>query len=234
METYFTFRYSYDPTCEPEDEPLMNHMVQVAKLFGLQINEGQWTLGHHRYNSLGELTAPHFHIHFRGTKSLDAYRKAFQRFAESDVWATGRKGVKLYSLKAAKEEWIRDIHAFFRYPFKMAHKCEFYLDNYFYDETKLEQQMAIAQTMYEETKVRLLEKRDKELDKTTTYDKFLKYVLENNIEITQIRTCQGAIINFYKQEKMSCNPRTMQGYVYTYCLTNNIMTEDAFVKIMDK
>lgn len=232
-DKYYTFRYSYAHTgAQPDSENMIRHIQEILALFDLKIFESQFTIGYHQFNSSGDETTPHWHLHFRGSKTISAYRKAFQRYADTDLHSVGRKGVKLYNLREAKEEHIQDIDRFFRYPFKMHHLCEIFLDSYFKDETKLELQMELAKTEFEETKHRLLEQRKKENDKTTTYDKFLKYVHDEKIKIESKRQCQIAIIQFYKKEKMSMNPKTIQGYVYTYLMIHELMTTEEFIELL--
>lgn len=229
---YFTFRFSYDIGLEPSSEDqIIQHMMSYANLFGLTIGHGEWTTGYHLYNAYGDSTSPHFHIHFRGDKTLAAYRKSFQRFAETDTYAFGRKGVKLYSLKQCNEEYIKDIKRFFRYPFKMVHLCEIHFNNYF-SEDDLPIQIELAVTEFEERKARLLEKRAKDAEKKTTYDKFIEFL--EDAELQNITDVRRKIIKFYVLEKMSCNPKTMEGYVNTYCLQNNLMSEDEFMDLMKK
>jgi len=234
MDKYFTFRYSYAhsgvaPECTIQRS---QHLRQFLELFGLKPFQSQFTTGYHLYNAYGEDTQPHFHIHFRGSKTLSAYRKAFQRYAETDPHSFGRKGVKLYSLKEANEEDIEDIDRFFRYPFKMHHLCNEFFDSYFIDDSKIELQLELAKTEFEERKYRLIKEREKQNDKTSTYDKFLKYVLDEKINIESKRQCQLAIIQFYKKEKMAMNPKTIQGYVYTYLMLNNLMSDEEFIALL--
>lgn len=229
---YYTFRYSYEINSEPEsEEELVKHIMSYVELFGLAIGVGEWTAGYHRYNAYGDDTANHFHIHFKGEKTLAAYRKAFQRFAESDRYTLGRKGVKLYSLKMCNEEYIKDIKRFFRYPFKMVHLCEIHFNNYFSEE-ELDFQIQLAVTEYEERKAKLLEKRAKDAEKSSSYDKWMKYI--GDTELPDRRSARLSIIECFIAEKMSCNPKTMEGYVNTYSLQNNLMSKDEFMELMTR
>lgn len=229
---YYTFRFSYELGAEPtSQESIIEHIQQYLNLFGLAIGSGEWTVGYHKFNSSGDNTNPHFHIHFRGDKSLAAYRKSFQRFAETDTYAFGRKGVKLYSLKQCDEEYIKDIKRFFRYPFKMVHACEIHFNNYF-SEDDLPIQIELAVTEFEDKKASLLAKRASDADKKSTYDKFVEYLEERTPPTrTEVRR---EIIRFYLANKMSCNPKTMEGYVNTYALQNGMMTEEEFMLLMKK
>ncbi|AXH78666.1 MAG: putative replicase [Circular genetic element sp.] len=229
---YYTFRYTYEETNQPVNaDALMIHMVNVSQLFGLSSDtNNKFTVGYHQYNGYGEETHPHFHIHFESQKTLSALRKSFQRFSDSDLYSMGRKGLKLYSLASAEEHHIKDINRFFRYPFKMAHKSEHIFNNYFEDE-KLQFQIDLATTEYEENRHKKTEKRTKDAEKKTTYDKFVEFTNEEKFDCK--RAVRLAIIKFYKQEKMACNPRTMEGYVNTYSLLNGIMTDEEFMELMN-
>lgn len=229
---YFTFRFSYELGAEPTSQELIIEHIQLyLNLFGLTIGSGEWTVGFHKFNATGDSTNHHFHIHFRSDKSLSALRKSFQRAAETDTYAFGRKGVKLYSLKQCDEEYIKDIKRFFRYPFKMVHTCEIHFNNYFSEnDLAIQQELAIQE--FEDNKARLLEKRAKDAEKKSTYDKFLEYLEERTPPTrTEVRR---EIIRFYLSEKMSCNPKTMEGYVNTYALQNGMMTEEEFMLLMKK
>lgn len=226
MSSYYTFRFTFREAPETEDS-LKKYMVNMMYVFNLDMS-ANFTIGYHTYNSYGDDTHPHFHIHFESAQKIDALRKSFQRFAKDDVECLGRKGVALYSLKLSKEEHIQNIDRFFRYPFKMVHKCNTYFNNYFEDE---EPQIEMATTEYEETKARLTEKRKKDEEKSSTYDKWLETIPQ---PLGTKKEVQKSLIRFYIENKMAMNPRTMQGYTYTYCMTHKLMTEDQFIELMDK
>ena len=229
MESYQTFRYTFNERLMPEGEDIMVFIITLINEVFQFTENSKWTMGFHTHDSCGDNTHPHFHLHYQAEKSVDAYRKAFQRWnvKQGDF----RKGNELYSLKTSKEEHIRDINAFFRYPFKMVHLDEWYF-NHYYHEDNLQYQIDLAVLQYEEKKAKELERKRKLLDKTTTYDKFIKYLgekeLKNKIQV------QNELIEFYKKEKMSMNPKTMQGYAYTYMMHIGLMTNEQFIALMDK
>lgn len=233
MDTYHTFRYTFDSRIpEGTEEEIMTFiMILIKDVFELTPEGDQWTMGYHTHNGLGRDTERHFHVHYKANKSIDAYRKAFQRWAKKQ--GEFRKGTKLYSLIPSREEYIRDIDAFFRYPFKMHNLDKLIWNNYFTDE-ELEIQLKLAVEQFEKKKHELLEREKKMMDKTSTYDRFLKYLEENGKSPKTKRDTQKQIIEFYKTDKASMNPKTMQGYVYTYLMQNELMTDDQFIELMDK
>lgn len=230
---YMTFRYTFDERVMPEsNEEIMEFiMTLIRDVLELTPDYKQWTMGYHTHDAKGRDTHKHFHVHFMGKKKLETYRKSFQR------WNTKRgdlrKGTELYSLIHSKEENIRDITGFYRYPFKMVHLDELYWNNYFSDEQE-PIQIQLAQEQFEERKRKLLEHEQKLTDKTTTYDKFNKYLGEHEQKPKTKKDVQIQIIEFYQKEKMSMNPKTMQGYVYTYLMQNNLMEKDKFIELMEK
>lgn len=231
MESYQTFRYTFNERLMPEtSEEIMEFIITLIKeVFNFTEDHGTWTMGYHTHDSCGEGTHKHFHMHYKAEKSLDAYRKAFQRWNQKQ--GDFRKGNELYSLKNSQEEHIRDIKAFFRYPFKMVHLDKHYYNTYFHDDN-IDAQIELAVLQFEEKKVKNLERKRKLLDKTTTYDKFIKYLGEK--ELKSKISVQNELIEFYKKEKMSMNPNTMQGYTYTYMMQTGLMSNEQFIALMDK
>lgn len=227
--SYYTFRYTYAADDEDE-ETVMTHPYEIFKLFELT-PESKFTYAQHRFNSRQEPTHWHYHIHFESTNSEDALRKRFQKFAKTDPFSVGRKGVKLYSLKTAPEEHIKDIDRFFRYPFKMHHLGGQFI-NFYFSPDKLDMVLALAKDEFERTAEQKREAHEKLLNKTSTYDKFREFVEDKEFKV--MREVQKAIIQFYLQEKMACNFNTMQGYVHTYCLQNGIMSEDEAIELMNR
>lgn len=232
MDAYHTFRYTFDDRLPEGTDAEIEEFILDMIMSVLELKpDDQWTMGYHTHNAYGRKTYRHFHVHYRANKSIDAYRKAFQRWAKKQ--GEFRKGTKLYSLVPSKEEHIRDVNAFFRYPFKMYHLDRLYINNYFSEEAEpIQLKMAVEQ--FEEKKAALLEREKKLADKTSTYDRFLKYLEENEKSPKTKRDTQKQIIEFYKTDKASMNPKTMQGYVYTYLMQNELMTEDQFIELMDK
>lgn len=227
--SYQTFRYTFNSRLMPEGEDIMAFIITLINEVFQFTEDSEWTMGFHTHDACGDSTHPHFHLHYRAEKSLDAYRKAFQRWniKQGDY----RKGNELYSLKNSKEEHIRDINAFFRYPFKMVHLDQWYFNQYF-TEDNLQYQIDLAVLQYEERKTKELERKRKLMDKTTTYDKFIKYLGEK--ELKKKIQVQLELIEFYKKEKMSMNPKTMQGYTYTYMMHTGLMSPEQFITLMDK
>lgn len=229
MESYQTFRYTFHERSELEGDDIMAFIITlINEVFQFGENS-KWTMGYHTHDACGENTHKHFHLHYAAEKSIDAYRKAFQRWCAKQ--GEFRKGNQLYSLKHSLEEDIRDIKAFFRYPFKMVHLDKWYYNHYF-DEDEVEKQIELAVLQYEEKKAKNIERKRKLLDKTSTYDKFIKYLgekeLKNKIQV------QKVLIDFYLKEKMAMNPKTMQGYTYTYMMQHSLMSAEQFIALMDK
>lgn len=227
--SYYTFRYSYADD-EQDEENVYAHPFEIFRLFEIT-PETKFTYAQHRFNSKKEPTHWHYHIHFESTIGLSTLRKRFQTFAKTDPFSVGRKGISLYSLKEAPEEHIKDIDRFFRYPFKMHHLGGEY-QNFYFPPDKLETVLAIAKDEFERTAEQKLEAQEKLLNKTSTYDRFREFV--DGKEFKVMDEVQDAIIDFYLQEKMACNPNTMQGYVHTYCLQNKIMSKNEFKALMNR
>ena len=226
--SYFTFRYSYADN-EQDEETIATHPYSIWKLFDLT-PESKFTYAQHRFDSLGNPTHWHFHIHFESNIGLATLRKRFQTFAKEDPFSIGRKGISLYSLKEAPEEHIKDIERFFRYPFKMHHLGADW-KNFYFSEERLPTVLALAKDEFERTAEQKRTAQDKLLNKATTYDRFREFV--NDDKLVTMDQVQDKIIDFYLQEKMSCNPNTMQGYVHTFCLQNKIMSKSEFKALMN-
>jgi len=136
MDAYHTFRYTFDDRLPEGTDAEIEEFILDMIMSVLELKpDDQWTMGYHTHNAYGCKIYCYFHVHYRANKSIDAYRKAFQRWAKKQ--GEFRKGTKLYSLVPSKEEHIRDVNAFFRYPFKMYHMDRLYINNYFSEEAEL-------------------------------------------------------------------------------------------------
>lgn len=233
---YYTFRLTFvNEAFRPtEPEAIATAIAEVFEPLGITADV-EMTMGYHKYNSRGYETTPHFHIHFlQKSKSESAMRKAIQKYCASDPKYMGVVGVKLYSLKNCKEEYIKDIKRFYRYPLKMNHLCEIFFNTYFEDDgtdtCPLAIQTALAIDEYEREKEKILANDKKRDEKSTTYDKFIDYLDSNKIMPGSKYQVQLELVKFYVQEKMSCNPQTMKGYVHTFILQHKLTTIDEWIR----
>lgn len=233
---YYTFRLSFvnEEFIPTTDEDITDAIYDVFEPLGISL-ENEMTIAYHKYDKRGYETTPHFHIHFKqDVKTESAMRKAVQKYCASDPKYMGVVGVKLYSLKNCKEEYIKDIKRFYRYPFKLYHKRDIRFNTYFdQDDTmecELELQTKLAIDEYEREKEKILESDKKRDDKTTTYDKFIKYLDDNKIVPVSKYDIQNELVQFYIREKMSCNPQTMKGYVHTYLLQHKLVSIDDWIR----
>lgn len=231
VDKYYKFRLTFlNEAFRPkENADIIEAMMEVFKPLGLDIND-ELTVAYHPYNARGYETKPHFHIHFKQNgKTLAAMRKAIQTYCKSDPKYLGHVGNTLYSLTKCNDEDIKDIRRFYRYPFKMTHLCDIHYNNYF-DEEELELQKTLATDEFEREKSKLLEADEKAANKMTTYDKFLKFIEDEKLDLRTKKEIQRCIVHFYKKEKMSCNPQTMSGYVHTYMLCNDLVDVDKWIE----
>lgn len=233
---YYTFRLTFvnEEFSPQNDDDIMASIIDVFEPLGITL-DSEMTIGYHKYNSRGYDTTPHFHIHFRQpSKTESAMRKAIQKYCASNPKYMGVVGVKLYSLKNCKEEFIKDIKRFYRYPFKMYHKCGIRFNTYFEDDDtencELELQTKMSVDEYEREKEKLLTMDKKRDEKTTTYDKFINYLDDHKIVPVAKYDVQKELVQFYIREKMSCNPQTMKGYVHTYLLQHKLVSIDDWIR----
>jgi len=232
---YYKFRLSFvNEEFRPKTEDtIVTAIMDVFDVLGITV-ENEMTIGYHTYDKRGKDTTPHFHINFYGHKTESAMRKAVQIYCKSNPKYMGVVGTKLYSLTKAKEEDIRCIKRFYRYPFKMYHKCAIRFNTYFEDDgtetcpLELQTQMAIDE--YEREKEKILANDKKREEKTSTYDKFINMLDEEKKVPTSKYEIQKELVQFYIKEKMSCNPQTMKGYVHTYLLQHKLVSIEEWIR----
>lgn len=232
VDKYYKFRLTFlNEAFRPkEHDDIVYAITEVFKPLGIDYDNGEYTWAYHPYNARAYETTPHFHIHFKQNgKSIAAMRKAIQTYCRGDSKYIGHVGNSLYSLTRCNEEDIKDIRRFYRYPFKMAHLCEVYYNYYFSDE-EFDIQKTLACDEFEREKSKLLEADKRAENKSSSYDKWIKFIEDEKQDLRTKIEIQRSIVYFYKSEKMSCNPQTMSGYVHTYMLCNDLVEVDAWIK----
>lgn len=235
MSSYYTFRLSFcNVEYEPEpDEVRDRAMSAIVNILGLNMDD-KFTWAYHRVNAKGQPTTPHIHVHVEDPNRVSkaTIRKRVAAHAEENHHVFGGvKGVKLYSIKDYTNEALKDEARFFRYVFKCCHiKGHDIWGDYFFDEAEGDKQRGLANDEFDREREKLLEKEKKDADKSTTYDKFLAYLKQNDLQPQTRKSIAMELVEFYVREKMACNANTMRGYVNTFLLSNKLISYDEWIE----
>lgn len=214
MADYVKFRYTLE-------EGFPKHLIpQLIKDFIEIITPVFLVVGYETKNKVGEQTHPHLHLHFTTDKKVETIRKALTRKWKSE--GETRTRAALYSLKY--EEDVNDVDFFFRYPLKQGNN-DYDKFNIYPDGFDKDVQIKCAIEYYNTSVTINRQKMEKELNKTSTYDKLEEYL--NNIasDLPYINSSNviKLAVEFYIENKMAINAATIHGYCVTYCVTKGLI-----------
>lgn len=180
-------------------------------------------IGYETKNKLGEDTHPHIHIHFTTDKKVETIRKALQRKWKDE--GETRTRAALYSLK--QEEDVKDSDFFFRYPLKQGNNI---FDSYniypdgFDKELQIKCAIEYYNTCVEVNRVKM----EKELNKTSTFDKLQEYL--DALEINNTDQVMSNAYDFYLENKMAMNVSTIHGYCVTYSCLKGLINKSVIIE----
>lgn len=240
---YYKFRISFaiDGLAPSTPDELVEECERLLKVLCVDPDEGTYTIGWHTHDEFRRKTTPHLHIHFIRTdiRSESSLRKDISKYCKGNPYYIGIIGVKLYSLKAVPEEDVKDLNRLFRYPFKMMHKDGFVRNKFFagsFDDatSEVSLQAAMAIDEYEREAGKNCDRLEKQMNKSTTYEKYLEHLKErlnqgNPLPVTKLQV-QKTLVAFYVAEQMACNSQTIKGYVNTYMLHNKLISIEDWIK----
>lgn len=213
MANYVKFRYTLE-------EGFPKHLIpQLIKDFIEIITPAVLVVGYETKNKVGEQTHPHLHLHFTTDKKVESIRKALTRKWKDE--GETRTRAALYSLK--QEEDVKDVDFFFRYPLKQGNN-DYDKFNVYPDGFDKDVQMKCAIEYYNTSVMINRQKMEKELNKTSTYDKLSEYLdsLALSVNLTSNLVIKFAV-QFYIDNKMAISATTIHGYCVTYCVINGII-----------
>jgi len=221
MANYIKFRYTLEVGCPHHLKQLKAGLIQdyidiITPVF--------MVIGYETKNKLGEETHPHIHIHFTTDKKVETIRKALTRKWKDEHETRTRAA--LYSLK--QEDDVKDQDFFFRYPLKQGNNI---FDKYnLYPPTfDKEIQIKCANEYYNTSVTINRAKMEKELNKTSTFDKLQEFL--DPLELKTTNEVISKTYDFYLENKMAMNVNTIHGYCITYCCLNNLIEKSV---ILDK
>lgn len=206
--SYIKFRYTLSEK-DLEDLPRFNHCVvkKYLSIFKATII----TMGYEKLNNEGEETKKHIHIHFMTEIKIGTIRTALGRFWDEEE--DKRKGNQKYSLR--EELDVVDLNRFFRYVWKQGRRV--YKDFEKIDDLENfdpDVELKCAEEEYAMIVDVNRLKKQKQQDKTNTYNKIVKYLEETKPQ--NLKEVVTQIGDFYIKEGMSMNMQTIVGYVINY------------------
>ena len=206
--SYIKFRYTLSER-DLADLPRFNQYV--VKKFLSFFKATTITIGLEKLNNEGEPTKDHIHIHFMTEVKIGTIRTALGRFwtEEEDK----RTGNQKYSLR--EELDVKDPNRFWRYAWKQgARQYNVYENLFGLEDFDPVVEMKCAQEEYAMIVDVNRLKKQKQQDKTNTYNKIVKYLEETKPQ--NLKEVVSQISDFYLKEGMSMNASTIVGYVTNY------------------
>lgn len=221
MSNYISFRYTLDPAI-----PIKHYVETFATTYVSLLRPTCFTMGLESLDKYGEPANPHIHLNFQTDDKVDSIRQRLRRYWKSVD--EKREGNSLYSLKTVIPE---DRIRFYRYPLKQG-AITFDNEMILPSDFDLENERKLAYHEWSQGIIYNKQIRDRMEAKSGKYDKIAKYLDE--LKVSSKIEVQRGVINFYKNEKLSCNFKNMQGYVNTYMLLKGWLSEDECIKYMEK
>lgn len=217
MVNYVKLRYTLDPTTSFPGREIANLVKGTIQEYLDIIDPYVVVIGYETKNKLGEETHPHIHLHFTTDKATDTIRKALTRKWKNE--GDERTRAALYSLK--HEEDVKDEDFFFRYPLKQGGENLFHKYNVYPIGFDVELQIKLANEFYNTSVTVNRNKMEKELSKTSTYDKLQEYL--DPLELKTTHEVMSKTYDFYLENKMAMNVNTIHGYCVTYCCATGLI-----------
>lgn len=223
MEKYEDNSFSLRLTLDPE-VPIKHYETTFMSIYKPIVGYKYGTVGLETLDKCGDNVPAHIHLHFISDESEANIRKRLQRHFKEV--GEERKGNALYSLKSYKKK-LSDITRFFGYALKQNGKqfdSEMVMPGGY--DIDLERERA-----YEEWSRNLayhVKNKKRMLDKQSTYDKLEIYLEAKLVELNMgndVDLIRDLVIEFYKENRLSANFKTMEGYVNTYRLIHNLMSK---------
>lgn len=237
LGAFYKFRFTLpDRELFPKFDDCLMRLLEV-----LDIREGGkakwWSIGYEELNGCGEMTKPHFHIHFASMHREATLRKRLQTLFKKDEfseWTLGLKGNRLYSLCCVDDEegGVKDLNRFFRYPLKQLceqHRAFEINPNYqcLPDDFDIKVQSLIAHDEWSRD-VEFKVKKKQQLEQPSTKDKLFEYLDSCAVEQRATkRSLLILIIAYYDREEKSANKQTILGYLQTALWRYKLETHEA-------
>lgn len=217
MFSYIKLRYTLPPKDEsrPQHKPF-EYFLQFIDEYVKILEPICISWGYEEKDKCGNPTHPHIHAHFTTDKKVETIRKALARKWKDEGETRTRSA--LYSLK--QEEDVKDESYFFRYTLKQGDE-RMLTHSVFPLGFDYKTQRLLAMEQYGQIVEVNRKKLETTLDKVTTYDKLAKYLDQFN------HNCMKKIVDssleFYIDNNMAVNTKTIAGYALTYGLKNNLV-----------
>lgn len=222
--TFVKFRYTF-PTDSIIGSTRDIHCY-ISKYIEI-IHPIHMVVGFESKDKFGQPTQSHIHIHFQTNADVGSIRTALRRFWEKE--GETRQRAALYSLK--EEVDVVDIDRFWRYPLKQGDKTLEKFQKY-PDGFDASLQRALAVEQYNNLVEVNNKKRDTEIGKESTYSKLKKYL--DQVPLSTSREVNARVLDYYEQEEMSMNLKTMTGYTLTYCVQKKLVQKSVLLARMDE
>lgn len=216
---FYKFRFTFteqDKTFEYNEKiPRWKKISEnlVDKLLN-QYTITKMTGGIETLNRAGDRTWCHLHLHFDATEARDTIARYIKRYL-SETYDQTVVGVRCFSLKP---DVVRHMEDFMRYPLKqvlMPKLC------YGYTDAELDVMHGAAQSSYLKVQEVNQQKIDKSDNSDTLYERLRKHLSQTG-ETKKLLLLIHAT-KFYVAENKPINRNTIQGYVDTFMLQEQLI-----------
>lgn len=218
LPVYYKYRYTFNKDEAKDVDRQKSKTSAIIKFIReCYLLGDKMTAGIEHYTKGMLSTKPHCHIHFISRFPADTIRKGIMRRFD----LIGR-------CQSCKAEVIVDTDKFWRYPFKQQMN-ETKISRYYLGMTKDEAdlQTSIAYECWKCAAQVLVGKLEKKAEKTSRERLF---VYLDTLDSTNELEIVTAAYKYFVEHEEIFNPTTVNGYVYIYLLTRNIVTYEVFVK----